>query len=76
MLTLNFIKSSRWDRYAIQQEKRCLRDYGKSFSFGSISNAANKCVVEVRGCGVLCDWNAAKAAMKAKAESIQDDKGK
>ena len=74
MSTLNFIISTRWDNYAIWQEKRCLREYGKSFTSGSISNAANKCVVEVRGCGVLCDWKAAKAAMKAKAESILDDK--
>ena len=76
MSTLNFIISTRWDKYAMRQEKRCLRDYGQSWSFSSISDAANKCVVEVRGCGVLCDWKAAKAAMKAKAESIQDEKEK
>ena len=74
MPTLDFITSVRWDKYAMRQEKRCLREYGQSWSFCSISNAANKCVVEVRGCGVLCDWKAAKAAMKAKAESILDDK--
>jgi len=71
MTTLDYIVASRWDRYAKRQERLCLEKYGKSYTFGSIGDAANKCVMEVRGRGCLCDWESAKAAMKAKAASIE-----